>query len=108
MKLPRGVMGSVRCCGGGSAAESSLPRFERMAALFWELGSGNRKTNEGNGLRGYLQCSSAREIEGWGSAASSPRRRRGGGREEVLGSPGWRGEGWRLQREATGGGRGAA
>ena len=74
--------------------------------VFLGLGLGNRKTNEGNGLRGYLQCSSAREIEGWGSAASSPRRRRGGGREEVLGSPGWRGEGWRLQREATGGGGG--
>ena len=53
--------------------------------MFLGLGLGNRKTNEGNGLRGYLQCSSACEIEGWGSAASSPRRRRGGGRETVLG-----------------------
>ena len=55
-------------------------------------GVGESETNEGNGLRGYLQRSSAREIKGWGSAASSPQR---------WGESGWRGEGWRLQREGT-------
>ena len=76
----------------GGAAERRSDGGVKLAGVRWTaavvflgLGLGNRKTNEGNGLQGYLQCSSAREIEGWGSAASSPRRRRCGGREEVQG-----------------------
>ena len=46
---------------GGAAVEVRLDGGLRLAggrggtaALIWELGSGNRKTNEGNGLRGYF------------------------------------------------------
>ena len=73
------------------------------AATFYGVGARREQKKERNRSLGSLRCSCARWKGSWGSAASSPRRRRGGGREEVLGSSGWRGEGWRLQREGTGG-----
>jgi len=98
------VEGSIE---GGEVRRSEFDGAQRKTAamaeavVFWSLGSGKRRENARNRVQGCHWFWSAREIELRGSTEGQPRRRRGGSREELLGSSGWRGEGWRLQCERT-------
>ena len=70
---------------------SSLPGFERTAALFWGLGSGNWRESVRDSMKESPWCCCVREKREAGCAAGVPPRRRGGGGAGASGRGGTRG-----------------